>query len=158
MKKILQIYFTPWRKIFTYSGRANRKEFWLFNLTTCIFLMLVVMGVIVSEIPALNYFGMGFALLYFAAMLSVTVRRLHDVGLPGWILILVFVGAWSGQVIEKIAVASQNSTIHILVAIYHLIFGVGCIVLWLWPGDKGDNLYGPSPKQINPAKKKPLQE
>lgn len=74
-------------KYVTFSGRAPRSEYWWFML----FLML---GQIVFGIIDAMMFGTGpddggllgviFGLGVFLPALSVTVRRLHDIGRSGW--------------------------------------------------------------------------
>jgi uncharacterized membrane protein YhaH (DUF805 family) len=63
-----------------FSGRARRKEYWMFQLFDVIFIIvamifaipLFVLYVLATRIPAL----------------AVTVRRLHDVGKSGWMLFI----------------------------------------------------------------------
>ena len=66
-----------------FSGRARRKEYWmftLFNVIIIIALMLVMMGM--GEIGMILYFG--YALAIIIPSLAVCVRRLHDIGKSGW--------------------------------------------------------------------------
>ena len=76
--KVLQNYAT-------FSGRARRKEYWMFTL----------FSIIISA--ALGFVGglsgtMGIANIYSLAVLiptiAVGVRRMHDVGKSGWFLLI----------------------------------------------------------------------
>lgn len=79
-------------KYFVFNGRASRPAYWYFVL------FLVIAG-IVTAIFDLALFGsetMGpinglFSLATFIPTLSVTVRRLHDIGRTGWWLLLALV-------------------------------------------------------------------
>lgn len=72
-----------------FEGRARRKEFWAFQLG---YIMLGILSLILG-----NLFKLGdilFVLLILALLLpnlAVSVRRLHDVGRPGWWLLISFV-------------------------------------------------------------------
>ena len=78
---------TCFRKYFTFSGRALRSEFWWFML------FYVIVGISAGVLDA-AIFGFNendqtpissiFYLLMFFPMISVHVRRLHDVGRSGW--------------------------------------------------------------------------
>ena len=76
-----------------FTGRARRKEFWMYTLLFFIFsLTFVILGAITSSIAV--SLGMLLALLYvviFLALicptLALSVRRLHDVGKSGLFLI-----------------------------------------------------------------------
>ncbi len=102
-----------------FSGRARRKEFWMFAL----FNVIIAFGL--SLIGGLigNIFGIVVSSLYSLAVLvpalSVTVRRLHDIGKSGlWILI----------------------------ALIPVIGGLWLLILMVIDS-KEDNQYGPNPKK-----------
>lgn len=111
------------RKYFVFSGRASRREYWLF---TVFYLLTIMLAVIVDF--ALGTFDaqLGFGRLSWAyfvltlpPVLGLSVRRLHDIGRSGW---WVLIGA---------------------------IPGVGdliLLVLALFDSQPGDNTYGPNPK------------
>ena len=70
-------------KYATFSGRANRSEYWYFYLFT--FLLCII--------PFVGYIA---ALATFIPSLAASVRRLHDIGKSGWNLLfglIPFVGA-----------------------------------------------------------------
>ncbi|MGY0231711.1 DUF805 domain-containing protein [Longispora urticae] len=71
-----------------FSGRARRKEYWMFTLIhTVIALALSVLGAnIGSDLPYYAY-----VLPTFLPALAVTVRRLHDTGRSGWWVLLALV-------------------------------------------------------------------
>lgn len=81
-----------------FSGRARRKEFWmftLFNMIIYIALMLIMIAGITSQNDSLTGIGIILFIAYDLAIiiphLAVCVRRLHDVGRSGWYYFILFV-------------------------------------------------------------------
>ncbi|MCK4706107.1 MAG: DUF805 domain-containing protein [Gammaproteobacteria bacterium] len=88
-------YLQVLKKYAVFSGRARRKEYWFFVLFNIIFSIAftVIDGVTGTLDPTM---GMGLlSLLYSLAVLipsiSVTVRRLHDIGRSGWWLLIILI-------------------------------------------------------------------
>lgn len=93
------------KNAFNFSGRARRKEYWMFALMTFIISFVLTMIDIFAGLefaPEVGVLSTIFGLLILIPSLSVTVRRLHDTGrsgawiliglipLVGWIVMLVF--------------------------------------------------------------------
>ncbi|MBR3492850.1 MAG: DUF805 domain-containing protein, partial [Bacteroidales bacterium] len=76
-------------KYATFSGRARRSEFWYFYL----FYILVAFGLSFLSIwiSFAKYLYTLFGLGVFLPYTAVTVRRLHDIGKSGWILLIFMV-------------------------------------------------------------------
>lgn len=73
-----------------FDGRARRAEFWWFWLANVIVLIvLATLAGAVSEVLWVLYAL--YALAMFVPSLAVAVRRLHDTGKTGWLLLLGFV-------------------------------------------------------------------
>jgi len=109
-----------------FDGRARRKEYWmytLFNLLIFIGLAIVAVIFLSMELNGLGAVIYGLALVYSLATLipglAVAVRRLHDTGKSGWM---------------------------ILIGIIPLIGGIWLLILYCTEGDSGDNQYGSDPK------------
>jgi uncharacterized membrane protein YhaH (DUF805 family) len=105
-----------------FSGRARRKEYWMFTLFSLI--VAVVLAIIDGMGGFMTDSGMGLlGLLYSLAVLlpsiAVSVRRLHDIDKSGWWLLLILVP--------------------LIGAIVLLVFAV-------MEGTRGDNRFGPDPK------------
>ena len=114
-----------------FSGRARRKEYWMFFLFTIIFA--VVASVIDNVLGTTFHMDMGmgpqnlpygyvyllYALATFLPGLAVSVRRLHDVGKSGWFF---------------------------LIALIPLVGGIWLLVLFCTEGTPGPNQYGEDPK------------
>lgn len=75
-------------KYATFSGRATRSEYWYFVLFN--FLVGIVAGV-VSGLIGLPVLSSIIGLALFVPGLAASVRRLHDIGKKGIMLILCFV-------------------------------------------------------------------
>lgn len=77
-----------------FSGRARRKEYWMFSLfyTLCIIATLVLDGILVSltnsSMPIITIL---FVLAMTIPSLSVMVRRLHDTDRSGWWFLVTLV-------------------------------------------------------------------
>ena len=81
-----------WKKYAAFSGRARRKEYWMFFLFN--FLISFAIGFIFGLVGAPEA-GSGVSGLYSLAALlpglAVTCRRLHDTGKSAWWFLLVLV-------------------------------------------------------------------
>jgi uncharacterized membrane protein YhaH (DUF805 family) len=106
-----------------FGGRARRKEFWMFALFNWIFLIVAmildnVIGFTVGELPY-GYLYFAYALFVMIPSLALAVRRMHDIGKSGWML---------------------------LVALIPLVGAIWLLVLYVTDSQAGDNKYGPNPK------------
>ena len=116
-------YLDVLKKYAVFSGRARRKEYWMFVLFNVVF---AVAAIILDNLLGLVFKDIGYGpiyLLYVLATLipgiAVSVRRLHDIGKSGWYLLLGLIPCVGGIIL--------------------LVFDVT-------PGDVGDNEYGADPK------------
>ncbi len=116
-------YIQVLKKYAVFSGRASRKEYWMFVLFNIIF---AIVATILDNILGTTMEGVGYGLIYSLYMLAVlipsiavTVRRLHDTDRSGW---------W------------------ILIVLIPIIGWIWLLVLMILEGNAGDNKYGPSPK------------
>lgn len=107
-----------------FSGRARRKEYWMFTLFNIIFL---IVALILDNILGTAIEDVGYGLFYFLyalavliPYLAVSVRRLHDVGKSGWM---------------------------ILISLIPIIGGIWLLVLMVTDSNPGENQYGPNPKE-----------
>ena len=123
----MQYYISVLKHYATFSGRARRKEYWMFVLFNFIFLMVAA---IADEMLGINFKIMGtgmfygyiyliYALFTFIPSLSVLIRRLHDVNKSGWF---------------------------IFICLIPLIGAIWMLVLLCTDGTPGVNKYGPNPK------------
>ena len=80
----MSYFFLALRKYACFKGRASRKEYWWFVLM-CLLLNIVLYFI---DIPVLLAF---LNLFLLCPTLAVTSRRLHDVGLMGWLSLFILV-------------------------------------------------------------------
>ena len=106
-----------------FSGRARRKEYWMFVLFNIIF---AIIAAILDNVLGLAMEGVGYGVLYMLYALAtlipglaVCVRRLHDVGKSGWF---------------------------ILISLIPFIGAIWLLVVLCGDSNPGDNQYGPNPK------------
>ncbi|MUG32923.1 MULTISPECIES: DUF805 domain-containing protein [Psychrobacter] len=119
-----------------FSGRARRKEYWMFQLFCYIFLCLIFLltaiGLYINNtgsFPVLGSILMGIGSIILTVFmfgliipsLALTIRRLHDIGRSGWWILIVAIPY------------------------------VGPIVLLVFcclDSESGTNKYGPNPKGV----------
>ena len=123
--------------IITWKGRASRSEFWWF------YLVFIIIQVVLTFLT-LNYFIYGIAAIIISyilnlvlslSVLSLSVRRLHDVGLSGW-WYWIFLAP---LVIDKNVNTSGKST-------YLVLFGFMYLYkILITKGEELTNPYGADP-------------
>lgn len=102
-----------------FNGRARRQEYWMFVLFNAI--ITVVLGVVDQLVGTGGFLGGIYGLAVLVPGIAVAVRRMHDIGKSGWLLLVA------------------------------LIPVVGWIIVLIWlikEGDKGDNMFGADPKAL----------
>ncbi|MFE1312136.1 DUF805 domain-containing protein [Streptomyces sp. NPDC058755] len=104
------------KKYAVFSGRARRKEYWLFMLFAWIIYIALAAIAAVAHTPAI----VAIAVVFLLPALAVTVRRLHDTGRSGWM---------------------------ILIGIVPLIGSIVLLVFYCSDSQAGANKYGPNPKE-----------
>lgn len=125
----------PLKRYADFSGRSRRKEFWSYILAVWVVMFVLMyldsaLGLGGQTSSYANETGVGFnmsggllSLLFVLATLvpnlAVSVRRLHDLGKSGWML---------------------------LIGLIPFIGWLYLLFLYLQPGVSGSNAYGPDPK------------
>src|SRR5262245_14061176 len=90
-------YLDVLKKYADFSGRARRKEYWMFALFNAIayVAILILSAVLASIEESLALIGSLLLMVYGLAVLvpglAVAVRRLHDTGRSGWWFLIAFV-------------------------------------------------------------------
>jgi len=117
-------YIAVMKKYAVFSGRARRKEYWMFVLFNMIFTVVAMLldnllGIAIEDVgygPIYLIYGLAIIL----PSLAVLVRRLHDIGKSGWwffINLVPFIGS------------------------------IWLLVLLATDSQPGVNAYGPNPKE-----------
>ena len=115
---------SSFKNSFSLSGRASRSEYWFWVLGGVIFQMTMIIGSIVlavMEVPVLPGLMILAPILLLPGSITLVVRRLHDVGMSGWM--------W-------------------FVALVPVIGAIYLIYLFVQEGDFGENAYGAVPTNM----------
>jgi uncharacterized membrane protein YhaH (DUF805 family) len=83
----MNYYFKVLKNYATFSGRARRKEYWMFILFNTIFAF--VFGFVCGLIGVPDLAQL-YTLAILVPSIAVGVRRMHDVGKSGWFLLIPF--------------------------------------------------------------------
>jgi len=109
-----------------FGGRARRKEYWMFVLINLLFSMAAafldrMFGIAWFE----GIYGplyIIYGLIIFIPSLAVLIRRLHDIGKSGWMVLIALIP---------------------LIGVFWLLF------LLVTDSNPGENMYGKNPKEID---------
>lgn len=140
---------TCFRKYATFSGRAQRSEYWWWYL----FNFLVVGGATIIDIAI---FGVGpdkvqplsgiLSLGFMLPNLAVTCRRLHDGNRSGWWMLLPLAGAIPFVVFAIIGSRTGTMVAPTVATIAVLAITFVLLLYWLIKrGTVGPNRFGPDP-------------
>ena len=106
-----------------FSGRARRKEYWMFFLFNLIIAFVLgfidVALILASESTGYGPLGWLYSLAVLIPAIAVAIRRLHDTGRSGW---------W------------------LLIGLIPLLGALVILVFMVLDGEQGENKYGPNPK------------
>lgn len=90
-------YLEGFRNYFNFSGRARRKEYWIFTLVHSVIFWVIPMFVAYffqdSEI-IVGIFGLLYLVFILGTIIpviSINVRRLHDIGKSGWWYLIILI-------------------------------------------------------------------
>lgn len=116
-------YLTVLKKYAVFSGRARRKEYWMFCLFNFIFAIaaMILDNLLGTSVGSIGYgaiYGL-YSLAILIPSFAVSARRLHDVGKSGWFL---------------------------LICLIPIIGWIWLIILVCSDSVAGSNQYGPNPK------------
>ena len=82
-------YFTDaLKKYIDFTGRATRKQYWMFVL---FYLIFYVVCVVVDAVLGTAIISLIYSLALLVPSISVAARRLHDTSRTGWSQLIVFV-------------------------------------------------------------------
>lgn len=81
-------YLDVLKKYAVFSGRARRKEYWMFILFNLIVSIVLAVADLSLGSPLVLYYIYSLAVLL--PSLAVSVRRLHDTDRSGWWMLLMF--------------------------------------------------------------------
>ena len=125
------------KNYFKFKGRSTRAEYWWF----------VLFYFLVSLIPIVNWFVW---IVFLIPTISLTTRRLHDIGKTGWWQLWISIDTW-GTFLGAMLVGIEESMASLFVlsglTFVAAVASIVWIILWLVrQGDVGSNKYGPDPR------------
>ena len=82
-------YLEVLKKYAVFSGRARRKEYWMFILFNMI--IAVALGIIEGLVGSPGVVGTLYSLAVLIPSIAVLVRRLHDTDRSGWWILIGFI-------------------------------------------------------------------
>jgi len=118
-------YIDALKKYATFSGRANKKEYWIFIcVNLLIFFVLALLEQVLFpstnrtelNLNPLSYIQLGFMLALLLPTIAVSVRRMHDIDKSGYWNLLFFIP---------------------------LLGGIALIFFFIQDSDPEENQYGP---------------
>ena len=112
----MNYYIECWKKYVEFSGRARRKEYWMFILFNLI--ASIVAGVIDGVLGTMTI-GYLYSLAVLLPSLAVSARRLHDTDRSGW---------W------------------LLIGLIPILGWIVLLVFMCMDSTPGENRFGPNPK------------
>ncbi len=104
------------KKYAAFTGRATRKEYWMFFLINA--LIGITLNLVEGDVGNMGLISAIYSLALLTPSIAVAVRRLHDTGRSGW---------W------------------LLIGIFPLIGGIILIYFLVQDSEAGTNIYGARP-------------
>lgn len=141
-------YFKCLKQYVDFSGRARRKEYWMFYLFNVIvsLVLFFVDGLIGTKIHGVGIISSVYSLAVFLPGLAVTVRRLHDIGKSGWNYLWYILFFLIGSVIGSVLLIYLPVIGAILSIIFTVIVPIIFLVWMCKNSQPGDNKWGANPK------------
>lgn len=112
-------YLAVLKKYAEFNGRARRQEYWMFFLYNIIFGLAA--GIVDAILGTYLVVYTIYSLAVLIPLIAVSVRRLHDTGKSGWLLLIVLIP---------------------------LIGAIALFVLFLLDSTPEENEYGKNPKEV----------
>ena len=155
----MEEYLTVLKKYATFSGRARRKEYWMFTLFS--FIISIILAIVDGAVGLKAYqdeglFGTLYSAFIFIPSLAVASRRLHDIGKSGWLLLVIYVPMilfiayifYNLLVTNNFRSGGGKSMLSVMMigAIGIIGLGIWMLVLMVTEGHHGKNEYGNVPK------------
>lgn len=155
----IKLYFT---RAFDFKGRSRRKEYWYMALANfCFSIPYYVMSISGNEIKEVRDLYLFVFLICIIPGLSLTVRRLHDIGKDGKTLLFWFGSLFVAAIVASIvfgmvlggiaaagslSVESAHAISTIIGAVISIAFWIKLIIWMATDSQRETNEWGPCPK------------
>jgi len=118
-------YLDAWRNYFNFKGRSSRVAYWYFCLVHLIvFCLFLIFDIVTPELADVPIFATYYSIAAVIPGWSLTVRRLHDRDISGWL---------------------------ILIGVVPVLGAFILLYQFVQDSKPGDNRYGPNPKGSDTA-------
>ncbi len=114
----MEWYLAVLKKYAVFTGRSRRKEYWMFFIFNVLITLVLEF---IDRSLGTKFIGALYGLVVLVPSIAVTVRRLHDIGRTGW---------WA------------------LIGLIPIIGFIVIVIFAATEGDRGNNEYGPDPKEL----------
>ena len=86
---MVQAYIDALKNYANFSGRARRRDYWMFVLANCI--VSFILGLL-AYIPFIgSIISSAYSLFILVPSVAICVRRLHDIGKSGWFYLFLLI-------------------------------------------------------------------
>ncbi len=136
---------------FMWDGRATRKEYWkvVLKLVGSIVLVgIITVGLVIADVNGKVVFTLTFLSSAILGLCSipVSVRRLHDLGFSGLLLLPAICIGITSEVCRSSGDSGAGQVLNVIGMIVNLLLG---IPMGFMRGTKGPNKYGVDPLETN---------
>jgi len=139
MPNIFHAYISMWKNCFKFSGRSRRSDYWYSRLMNLIISLILIFLIIPINKELYDVANSIYTLIIFIPELSLTVRRLHDVGNSGYILL----GLYATELLLMLLIHTPLA--YFIVGTINILF---TLIFLVTDSEKEENDYGKSPKYV----------
>lgn len=139
-----------------FNGRARRSEYWYFILFNALFSLALTL---IDNLLGLNLgtadsgvLNTIYSLAVFIPSLAVSVRRLHDIGKSGWLLLITYgtiILLAVFLILGSFMYSFDSSALIMIFALLIIAVAIWLLIMFCTEGDDFTNKYGPNPKAFN---------
>lgn len=144
----------PLQQYANFSGRAPRAEYWWFALlylAISLFALAADLSLGFVETKQTITVGLIVSIALFLPSLAVSVRRFHDLNMSGWYVlmplvpVLIIIGMFLTPVGWVMLLVGGSAFTGAVMALVFLVTFLKYLGYMVSEGNRGPNLYGPSP-------------
>jgi uncharacterized membrane protein YhaH (DUF805 family) len=94
----MSYYVMALKRFWEFGGRSSRREYWMFILVNFLICLLIEVVEAVLQMPSgtITFF---YALFICIPSLALQIRRLHDIGMSAWWVLLYFIPFIGGVIL-----------------------------------------------------------
>lgn len=127
---------SPLLPYFTYKGRLNRSRYFFYHAVLVV-VMLFILDLILTNGGTVASFATLFGPVIAVVSILFTSRRFHDINLPGWCAVLIY--------LLNFATTRMTQIYPPVGAVMGFLCLFGFMILFFKKGTSGPNRFGPDP-------------